>query len=550
MTIVDTALPEGRVLEQGKSAELSACLQLIQETTVDDVEKYSAKTCRELARAIVCRTYAPAIHELCHLVVIAAHLGAPDRRYESLFWDSGPARPRGFRDFLEQRHTGNPAFDMVGGEVAIAYADKPFAVTYGRMPLLSALLEFLMTALGYIPLDEALTPLLGEMPTAAQVSDAANELSKQAYGYLQAHLPAVQEQRKNRSFLAFAAARAADGLSLEAVTDENVLAYWLAHSRDDDSEGAATDARTYRGVFRTAAHLIRILRHAEEKYHLDGALPIGADRDSGEIDPAELEQALAEIDDRDTALSEVAAGVGVKFLNRREIESLEQALFGDDVGGALTRSILRNAVFGDAQARLIQATRGKPSAEALQEKILAEPDDDYQARLADYISLGEHLERVMFAALHVLGLARHRAAVDAVLALRPDLDLGTLDDAEEPNWGDGNVVSFRAKSALDGFFHRLMTENATDADDLAGLAANARAAHKGIARQGFADEVAGDSAIVEVFAEAIAPLARLRRELAAFLEKHADAIDWDDEIKTDTPTFRDQFLLLYGGQDG
>lgn len=549
---MDTALLEGRVLEQGKSAELSACLQLIQETTVDDVEKYSAKTCRELARAIVCRTYAPAIHELCHLVVIAAHLGAPDHRFEALFWDSGPARPRGFRDFLEQRHTGNPAFSMAAGEVVIAYADKPFTVTFGRMPLLSALLEFLMTALGYIPLDQALTPLLGEMPTAGQVSDVANELSKQAYGYLQAHLPAVQEQRKNRSFLAFAATRATDGLSLDTVTDDNVLAYWLTHSGDEnrDGEGAATDARTYRGVFRTAAHLIRILRHAEEKYRLDGALPIGADRDGGQIDPADLELALTEIDDRDSALSEVAAAVGVKFLNRREIDTLEQALFGDDVGSVLTRSILRNAVFGDAQARLVQATRDKLSAETLREKILAEPDDDYQTRLAAYAGLGEHLERVLFAALHVLGLARHRAAVDAALALRPDLDLGALDDAEEPDWGDGNVVSFRAKSALDVFFNHLTTEAATDADDLARLAANARAAHNGISRQGFADNLTADPTIIEVFAEAIAPLSRLRRELAVFLERHADGIDWDGEIETDTPTFRDQFLLLYGGQDG
>ncbi|MGY8993468.1 MAG: hypothetical protein ACKVK8_04885, partial [Rhodospirillales bacterium] len=61
------------VLEEGKSSDLTQCLNVVQEATVYDDNKYSEKTCRELARIIVCRTYAPVIHELFHLVVIAAH---------------------------------------------------------------------------------------------------------------------------------------------------------------------------------------------------------------------------------------------------------------------------------------------------------------------------------------------------------------------------------------------------------------------------------------------------------------------------------------------
>ncbi len=197
------SLPENRFLEQGNSAELNACLQTLQETTADDGFKYTDKTCRDLARLIVCRSYAPAVLELCHLVVAAIYSGSDDHRYEALFFASGAARGRNFRTHFRAFSGRHEAIQIDGQEICIAYSDKPFAVTYGRMPLLSALMEFLMTTLGYAQLDETLAPLMAGWPPYKKVSDVANALSRQVYGYLGDHLPAVQEQRKSQSFLQF-----------------------------------------------------------------------------------------------------------------------------------------------------------------------------------------------------------------------------------------------------------------------------------------------------------------------------------------------------------
>jgi hypothetical protein len=202
----------------------------VQEATVDEGNKFSKNTCRGLARIIVCRTYAPVIHELCHLVVIAAHSSNYDARYEEFFWNSGAAQSRNFHTYLSVRSLDDTPVSSDTSEAKIAYVDKSFAISYGRMPLLSALMEFLMTALGYTSLDDGLAPLLGGMPSADAVSDAAKDLSRRLYTYLQDHLPSVQEQKKNRSFLTFAKERGGGTLTPQSVDDEFALDYWISHA--------------------------------------------------------------------------------------------------------------------------------------------------------------------------------------------------------------------------------------------------------------------------------------------------------------------------------
>ena len=546
---MDTGSQENRFLEEGKSSELSACLQIIQETTVDDIDKYTEKTCRELARLIVCRTYASAIHELCHLVVMAIHGGSFDHRYETLFFSSGPARGSGFRgyfsDFQDQHvsvHIGNP-------EVTIAYADKPFSITYARMPLLSALMEFLMTSIGYGELDDALAPLLIEgLPKQKQVSDVANDLSKRLYAYLGDHLPPAQEQRKSQSFLRYISDRASEELTTQAIDDETLLDYWTQNSSQNTDE-QGVDVKTYRSVFRMAAHLTRVLRYAEDQYKMNGALPIGIDSESGEVDPSDLESALAEIEVDCHPLDKLndVVNAGIKMTNKREMDILHEALHGDEVGSALPRSILRNAVFGDAQASLIQALRQKKGA-SLEAEIAQIPDDDYQIRLVQYKRMLDHLDQMLLASFHVLARAGNATAATIALALRPEIDISELvAETDEPDWSDSNVVSFRAESALAHFFDRLADDPTSD---LGQLAAQAQKAFKGVSRQGFSHTDINHEDVVSHFATGATILVALKKDLVHFLSQHTANIDWDQLISVDTPVFQSQFTTLYGGNNG
>lgn len=547
---MDTVSLENRVLEEAQSSELAACFQIIQEASVDDVDKYPEKICRELARAVVCRTYASAVHELCHLVVAAAG-SDPTGRYENLFWNTGPARARNFHAWFQRAGGASRHIAVEPAQIVLRYGDKPFAVTYGRMPFLSALMEFLMTALGYTELDDSFAPLCAAFPDAKGVSDAANELSRKLYAYLQDHLPPVQEQRRHRDFLGFIAERADGGAAAQAIDDEAVIEYWLEHAADDEAE-AGTDARTYRGVFKTAVRLLHILRLAADKHGMSVALPIGTEREAGEVDPADVESAMAEIDEAAepiTMLEETAAS-GVKFLNKRELDTLRQALHGEAAGRCLTRSVLRNAVFGDAQARLTQALRQGIDGATIAQRIADEPDHGYDARIDAFAALAPHLARMGLIAFHVLAQAGHRDAVNAALAVRPDLDLADLADAldgGDAEHDDANVVSFQAERAMQRFFQS--AHGADPADAIGALAVEAAKAAKGFARQGFSEDATSDPNVIELFAAALPALTALRRELDKFIGDHAAGIDWAAQMDADTPRFRAQFLRLYGDRN-
>lgn len=545
-----TSSPESLVLEEGKSSDLTQCLNVVQEATVYDDNKYSEKTCRELARIIVCRTYAPVIHELFHLVVIAAHGGSYNRRYEGLFWDTGAARAGNFRTYLTARPWDSTPVSVDIGEASVSYKDKPFAVSYGRMPLLSALMEFLMTALGYTPLDEAIAPLMGKMPSAADVSDAAKNMSRRLYAYLQDHLPPVQEQKKNRSFLAFAAERGGGTLTAQSLDDEFVMDYWISHSDGTEDQVSGIDARTFRSVFEAAARLISILRYAEEKYRMGEALPIGTNREAGEVDPEDFEQAIGEIDESDDLLGNVNETIGdeVKFLNKRELEILREAVHVDTVARALPRSILRNAVFGQAQARLTQAQRGKPKKGEIDILIGQLPNQNYTARLEDYRALVDHMDRMLLAGLYVLASKGRDSAITLALKICPELDLtGIALDIDELLDADDDVISFQAATARRQFFSALLSEGG---GAIEGLGADARAAFKAISRKGFSDTDISDEKTTAPFFEGTTLLLRVRRELMAYLETHAASIDWDVQFDTDKPAFIKQFSLLYGDQNG
>jgi len=490
------------------------------------------------------------VRELCHLVVAAVHSGSDDHRFEALFFASGPARRSSFKGFFAGFKNRHGAIDVGANEVCIHYADKPFSITYARMPLLSALMEFLMTSIGYGVLDDTLSALMAkDMPNQKQVSGVANELSKKLYTYLGAHLPPAQEQRKSQSFLRFVTDNATDkDLSSMAIDDDTVMEFWLRFSGENKDE-QGIDVKTYRSVFRMAVHLVSILRYAEDKFRMDGALPIGTDFETGEIDPSDLDAALADIEPDRSPLEDLADAIsaGIKIINKREMETLEEVFHGDAAASLLTVSILRNAVFGTAQSGLVQALR-QSKGRSLEQQISEVPADDYWVRLDQYRKLLDHIEQMLLASFHVLACAKNAAAATIAMALRPDIDVSSLiGKTDEPDWGDSNVVSLHANTALTQFFSRLSDEDASDIGQLAGAA---RKAFNGVSRQGFNDADIKRADSVAGFAALTSALISLRGALTKFLNQHTATIDWDHQLVIDTVDFQSQFTALYGGQNG
>lgn len=546
---MESVSAEELLIEEGKSDELVRNFNLVREATVDDGPKFSDRTCRELGRAIACRNYGRALHELAHLVVVAAACDRDGIGWFGFFWDSGPATASGFRGYVRSCEPLPRGVRADARGVTVTLDGESYLVTYGRMPFLSALMEFLMNALDYRQLAALLAPLLARPPARAAIGATTNALSRQLYDYLRDNLPSAHHQRKSQILLDFLTRRSPEArIGPEDVDDGAILDFWLARSTDETEE--ASDFRTYQSAFGAAVELRRVLRFAIERHRIGSARSIGGDREAGEIDAGDF--------DPDEEAGAVEALVGameplqalaappletIKFLNGRESETAAEIALGPGIAPSLPRSVFRNAVFGRAQSRITNALRHGRLSDSL---LSGAQEGDYPGRLDDYRALAERLDRTLLAVLHVLAMGRRVEAIELALAIRPGLPLTHLAEvAGEGSDEAGKVVSITAARAAERFFERAGARSG-GGDPLAALMAEARSAFRANARQGFDAAVIEDEDGLDVFADGVAPLLALRREIADFIAA-AGVRDWHPPFAEDREIFTRHFQVLYRG---
>ncbi len=539
---------ESVILEAGKSAELVAAFRLVADAEYLGEPRYPAQVCRDLARAVSCRSYATALLELCHLGTAAELLGPG---WEGFFWADGLARGRIFRARVQQglRRAGTRPLRATETGLEIRYPDGIFTVSYARMPFLAALVEFLVTALGYADVDDILGGV-GKSPTRASVSAAAAALARRLYDYLKDHLPTAQNQRKFRRLIAFLEERFGPSFDAGAIDDTAVLAFWISDSGQAAEDGL--DFKTFVSVFRAFLRLRQSLEQATAKLAIDGALPIGSDREAGEVDPEAVLEAVETVDEYRSPLTVLDSPptAGVKFLNKREQQDLALLMESGDGALALPLSVLRCEVFGAAQAQITQAVRRKASAGELA-RLMHQPAETYEARQTVLRELEEHVGRVLLASFHALARCRSREALGLLVALRPDLDMAPLAEilGVDRSYAE-NVVLLRADSVSDRFL--ILLEDPTRAGpELSAWLAETRKAFRTVSRQGFRAEDLDRPEIEEGHAAGSKAMLDLRQRLAAFLER-LDSLplpesDWERQFAADRAAFARQFEILYGG---
>ncbi len=366
------------VLEHGKSEDIRAALDCLRDASAaDGGPRYSEKVCRDVARAVVCRTYAKPILELSHMIVAASSAGG---RFEDIFWGVDRATGAAFhRCFKELAHA---ATGLECGERVLTahYGDGRFEISYSRMPFLAALLEFLVGTVGYAEIDAAATRLHGRPASAAEVSAVASALSKRLYDFLKDHLPSIQTRRRERHFLEFVADRRAGATGADAIDDDVTLDYWRRYAGDEEVE-----ARAYRTIHEAASRLIVALEAATARLAAERARPIGVDVEAGEVDPADVEWVTSRLDDGVRSVADIVLGAPseARLVVKTELELLSEIPAFPGVGRRLPKSILRAAVFGFQQSRIGNALR---RAQASDEVVML-------CRCGDVETYAEHLAK-------------------------------------------------------------------------------------------------------------------------------------------------------------
>ncbi len=531
------------------SEELRAIFEIVSQATADDAPKYAPAICRRLAREIVCRTYAGAIHELHHLVRIAeTAFGAAG--FEAFFWGGGAANAAEFRRRLRNEVAAAPdrcgTLTLSATEVRICYADGEFAVSYGRMAYLSALMEFLIAALGYEQLDRSFRGDGGLPTTKSSMSQAANATARELYEFLNAHLPTAHAQRKYHHLMSFLRGRHGNRVfGPEDLDDGAVLEFWLVASASPDS---GTDFRKFVSVFGAFVRLRMSLAAGRDRAALLTPLSLGADRAAGEVDPSDVNAAIAQVESRRMPFDVLGAAPAnaIRFFNKREIAVAELVVEGGDAALAMPLSVMRAQLFGAVQARITQALRRGEKMPA----AASQAGGGYSENALKIRGLEDHVERVLLASFHILASARHRQAVAVLLGMRPDMDLTPLAPLfADRRGGADNVVELSTPSAAGGFLSQI-ADAPERCPELASFLNDAKQSCGRIARQGFRRTEAQDSALIDGFADAVPALFAIRDQIRRFCARLARAVlpqqSWERQYAADEKVFFAQFRTLYG----
>ena len=528
-----------RLVRAAQSDELREVFRQLAEIDGPEGPRFPRRVLMDLAARIVGRAYEPMLLELAHLSRAALLVGARPAEgwrskhravagigFEWLFWGVEEARTGAFRAAFSrlaahgscpslracgERHTGDD--DLVVGDeaVTLVYPEGRFEVRYARMTNLAAMMELLVSVLGYRALVAVLDPLAAPALRRGAISGAARSLARRLYAWLADHLPAAQAQRKFRAMTAFLEEAYGPDFSQEAIADEVVLRFWLRHAvppvdGGNDTRGAAIAAGDFRG-FRTTflafVSLLRVLEAGAALGRFERSVPIGPDGRSGVIDPAAGRQDLhgmAEDADPLARLQEAPADA-VKVLNRREVALLALPVGESEAVRRLPRSWLRAECFGPVQNRLSQARRRRAGAAELAVLATAAPDPDYRSRIEALEKTAAHLARAAQACLYVLH--RGRALCGGTGA---------------PATFDFRVVS------------------------------EARRAFEGLNRAGFERSAPHDPCLVVAHAALAEHLPIVIERLGTVLRVFSSPERWTAAEVEDRPVFADAFGRLYASQ--
>ncbi len=193
-------------------------------------------------------------------------------------------------------------------------------------------------------------------------------------------------------------------------------------------------------------------------------------------------------------------------------------------------------MFGKAQARITQALRRKLKDTELKALLDAPANEDYLQRIDEFRKITGHTRRVLLASLYLLAGVGEMEAVSLIPAVAPDVDLAPL----------RGVLAERGPGAVLG----VLEDTEIAGEDLGRLMAEARAALRGVSRQGFGEETAAGRQGTEAFRLGTGAVLSIGKHVEAFLtrlERAPPDGDWSAQFLGDLAVFSRQFHLLYGG---
>ena len=419
------------------------------------------------------------IYELCHFVVALAARGmASEGERIRLLLGLDPVTARTVRE-------------AVDGELAHGDGDARFVTHARRAPFLFAVHEFLAQMEGclyYGELNDVFERMLADGGGEAAIREASNAIARRLAQYRRAHFDWAANAQAFTALSQFLGAR--KGEARWRIDDDAVYEFW----RERSTSGRF---REYRTSFDAFTRLMRVLDRTTRMREAERALPLGPDRDAGEIDLA----AADEDDDGDWEEAEwqdplaCFADEDLRRINffktASEHKPLEALMRYGPFALRLTHAFMRLECFAPIQSAIGNDLRVGRGAASLASRLDLAAAPTYGEKKRQFEDLLDHVRDLMQAMLHIVG-----------------------------------------------------------SDDLpADITAAAEQAFKAIRRKGFDETGDGEAERGAAFRTAADKLPAIADHLLGFLnqlDQFGDQSFLDQQFETDKRLFGDQFRLLYG----
>ena len=448
-------------------------------TAASGEDKFLPRPLQRLAHFLVGRSGGPnrdtPLFELCHLVnSIDAAGGTSDARWR-FFLGQDQVRSSSchmfLREILAAGGRRRDGFEMTEKGVSIHYTDGSFSISFGRMPFLVSLFEFLATMEGMAfhgELNDLMDAMVVSIADRRAIQDATNQIATALRRYRSQHLVRSGNDEAFNSIQRFLhddlTGSNGDRWQLD---DATILAFWQQHNT-----GAF---RTYRNTFERFADFFETVAITSHLRAAGSAAPLGVDREMGEVDPDDLSGAEAPLGDHTAwqdplPLLDQEPASGIKFLTKTgERAHLSPLMAFGPFAVQLPLSFLRYLSYGAVQAAITTALQFHPDQPPPEDHVSCANAETYQDQQDLYRHLLEHLVRMQRATYYALNQASSGSSASNVVSLDANYSNNLFDMArrhldDEPNFPNDEVAALEETAA--GIFRRI-SRRGFDEDTLA-----------------------------------------------------------------------------------
>jgi len=328
----------GYLAENGVSATLAGLFTgLADQTTRDGCARFPRDTVAALRRAVLCRTWAPLTLEIGHWFEVLAR-GSPDETHvvlRAVYVEEAHSAQR-FRHSVEQGQLALPCgARLESNKLYCGSGQDDFCLHLNRLPLWLALLELLV----YVD-----PTLVSEVAPDTGAVEWARRLQKTFNNFLAQHLQPSRWQQRAYGVLKWLAEQTPARMPEAAIDDQRIVQFWQ-HADPDD------DYRRFRSVAEVFLYLQQALIAGECSRAAEQAVAIDQMHEWLAVDPVWAES----LDEN--SLDGNRLTKQPKFLTMRVWRSCEVLVVHRAVIDRLPMTLLRMQIFGDHQARIIEADK-------------------------------------------------------------------------------------------------------------------------------------------------------------------------------------------------